>query len=357
MDNQIYLQRRENLKKLIPEKQFQAYLVLHPANRFYLSGFELHDPQCNESAGCLIIQKKGPDFLCTDSRYFEQAKLFWPEEDIFVYKKNRSLEIQEFLKKQGLKKLGFESRIISHELFDTLQQEFELLPFKQGLVEKLRLIKDHYEIDCLRDSCSLNHWIFSQIQDYLPLNYTEISLAWEIEKLFRDNGASELAFQSIVGSGPNAALPHYLPGYDQIRENDLVLIDIGGRKNNYCSDQTRTFWVGQEPSQDFQDTLARVQEAQKLAIDSIRPGQKINDLYFLANDYFARYGLDKYFTHALGHGVGLETHEWPSINSTNEQELKPGMIITIEPGLYYPNWGGIRWENMILVTETGGEIL
>ncbi|MCF8040085.1 MAG: M24 family metallopeptidase, partial [Desulfohalobiaceae bacterium] len=199
--------------------------------------------------------------------------------------------------------------------------------------------------------------VFSGIQGFVLSGVSESGLAWEAEKMFRENGASELAFAPIVAFGPNGALPHSIPGARVLEDNLPVLMDMGGRKKEYCSDQTRSFWNGEEPSDIFKRTLEQVQEAQRLAIEAIRPGMELKDLYRVAYDFFAGRGVEKHFTHGLGHGIGLETHEFPGIGPKSVGILEPGMVITVEPGLYYPDWGGVRWEHMVLVTEDGARVL
>lgn len=353
---QIREKRRERLREKICHLGLDGYLVLHPANRYYLSGFELQDPQCNESAGCLILTANSGDWLCTDPRYLEAAKDLWPEDNIYVYKKDRGKNISEFLSKKGIKTLGFETKIMSHELFEEFKKQLELYPYI-GLVEELRVQKDSLELSALQDSCNLNHKVFAEIPQILEPGCTEKDLAWIIEKMFRENGASELAFSPIVAFGKNAALPHHFPGQDTLGENTPVLIDIGGRYQQYCSDQSRSFWFGNQPGKDFQKELDIVKKAQQLAIDNIRPGLEIKEVYNMVVDFFKKQDLDKHFTHALGHGVGLETHEAPGIGANQENQFKQGMVVTIEPGLYFSQWGGIRWEHMVRVTENGAVTL
>jgi len=356
MDNR-FTERREKLRRLMRERELDAVLVLLPANRFYLSGFELHDPQCNESAGCLIVSVSGKDYLCTDSRYYQAAKRVWPEEGIFIYKNNRVRDLSEFIAGKDLGRIGFESRVMSHELFEALQDSCSLLPQKKGLTEELRLSKDQAEIESLTASCSLNHDVFDQVPALVRLGGTEESLAWTLEKQFRENGASELAFSPIVAVGPNAALPHHTPGTAALQNEQPILIDMGGRLRGYCSDQTRTYWNGDRPSEAFRRTLELVQQAQQRAIETIRPGLTISSLFKTVFDFFAQHGVEKHFTHALGHGIGLETHEAPGLGPRNEDRLVRGSVITVEPGLYYPEWGGVRWEHMVLVEEDGARVL
>ncbi len=224
-------------------------------------------------------------------------------------------------------------------------------------MEQLRLYKSPEEIEALRAACALNHAVFAQVPELLVPGKTEAELAWELEVCFRNGGASGLSFSTIAAVNQNAALPHAVPGDDTIQENGLVLVDMGCRLNTYCSDQTRTFWVGETPSDRFKTVLEQVQGAQQAAIDVIRPGVPMLDAFKAAYNYFDTLGVADYFTHGLGHGIGLETHELPFVNARSTGTFEPGMVVTVEPGLYYPEWGGIRWEYMAVVTEDGVDIL
>jgi Xaa-Pro aminopeptidase len=351
----VFADRREALRRKLKENDLEAYLVLHPANRYYLSGFELHDPQCNESAGCLLITVRGDDWLGTDGRFLEAARQCWPEEAIFCYTGNRAGQLAEFLAHRTTS-LGFESRIMNHELFDKLSSGLELQP-SRGLVEELRMVKDESEIEALRRSCRLNHEVLTRLESQRIAGRSETDIAWELEKSFREGGASELAFPPIVASGANAARPHHLPSPTEIHEQSPLLLDVGARLRDYCSDQSRTLWIGSDPPSEFHAVLDLVQRAQKLALDSVRPGLAVRDLYAEVSQFFQEHGVAEHFPHALGHGIGLETHEPPGLGSKSQDVLQPGMVITIEPGLYYPGWGGVRWEHMVVVREDGAEVL
>lgn len=354
MEN-IYKIRRQKLRQKMHEQDLDYFLVQSPANRYYLSGFELFDPQCNESSGYLIISRD-KTILMTDPRYVEAGKEYIPAEDIFVYSRNKYEQINVFLKKNGISILGFEPQWMNYEFYHSLQKEFELVPAK-GLVEDLRFIKDNLEIELLRASCRLNHKVFNLLEDIIEPGLTERELAWEAEKLFRGNGASGLSFSTIVASGCRAALPHAIPQKIPVANESPLLVDMGCRLEDYCSDQTRTCWVGNSPSDIFIKTKELVIDAQKNAINKITPGMPIKDAYNLVRSFFEKHGVADHFTHALGHGIGLETHEPPSLGPNTPGYFKPGMVISVEPGLYYPQWGGVRWEYMVLVTEDGAEIL
>ena len=253
-------------------------------------------------------------------------------------------------------KVGFESRLMSVAFHADFRQGLDLTD-ADGLVEELRIIKDAHEIELMRRSAQLNHLLMEHVPSLLQPGRTEAQVAWEIEQFFRNHGASGNAFDPIVAVGPNAALPHAIPGLSPVLDECPVLIDVGARLNDYNSDQTRSFWVGERPAPCFSSALEQVKAAQQRGIDAIRPGARCSDVYLAAWEYLAECGVAQYFTHGLGHGVGLETHEAPSLSPRSDQVLRAGMIVTVEPGLYYPQWGGVRWEYMVLVTENGCEIL
>lgn len=355
-DAAVYKARRDRLRQRLGELGQEALLVSHAANRFYLSGFELHDPQCNETAGYLCVAANGRDALFTDARYRDAALRLWPAKDLCIYGAGRYASIVDFLQDRGIARLGFEAASLSFDTHEKLSAHIALSPVHQA-VEPLRLYKDADEIARMRRSAAVNHAVMASLPDILLPGRTEAQAAWEIEKLFRDLGASESAFAPIVAVDANAALPHAIPGETVIADECLVLVDVGGRCDEYCSDQTRTVWVGKNPPDRFRTLLDRVQRAQAAVLKALRPGMTYREAYGLAREVFLREGVAERFTHSLGHGIGLETHEGPSLNPSSEGSLAPGMVVTVEPGLYYPEWGGARWEHMALITEDGCETL
>ncbi|NDV18229.1 M24 family metallopeptidase [Pseudodesulfovibrio sp. JC047] len=356
MNTAVYERRRLALKEELKARNLPALLVSHAANRYYLSGFELHDPQCNESAGWLVITADGDDFLFTDPRYLDAARQVWNEDAICIYAARKHSEVCAFLKAKGITTMGFEPKALHLFDFDSLNSMLTLI-VTENVVESLRLFKDDEEIRRMEEAMRLNHELFKYIEGQLIPGKTEKEIAWEVEKFFREQGAEELAFSTIVGVGPNAAKPHCIPGETLIRENDMVLIDTGCRYLDYNSDQTRTFWVGDTPSDRFKKTMDLVREAQQAAIDIIRPGLPFVEAYKESYAVFQKAGVESLFTHGLGHGVGLETHEPPSLSRGAQGVLDTGMVVTVEPGLYEASWGGIRWEYEILVTEDGCRVL
>ena len=356
-DTATFESRRERLRRLMREEGLDTLVVSHPANRYYLSGFELHDCQCNESSGCLIIRSDGKDWLCTDSRYAEAAAALWDDSRIFIYRGKASEEINGHLKQMDPGCVGIEAEHLSHGYARRLAPGLDIRE-ADGLAEKLRMVKDEGEIALISASVSLNHAMLEWLPSRLVPGRTEADIAWDIEKYYREHGASELSFPSIVAVGAHAALPHYAPEMPAaIGEDCQVLIDEGCRLGRYCSDQTRTWWIGDSPSSRFSEMLSRVQEAQRRAIAFLRPGVTGAEAHKVAESYFASCGAGRFFSHSLGHGVGLETHEGPRLGPFSTDVLQPGMIVTIEPGLYYPGWGGARWEHMAVITEDGCRVL
>lgn len=360
----IYAARRDRLRKLLARENIDALLVSQAPNRFYLSGFELHDGQPGESSGYLLVTQAGDDWLATDPRYEETAAQLWPRERIFIYKGGSTATDLARLMNRHCGLAGVETKDISSFFLAALTEKCKNAPClvaADGLVESLRVIKEPEEITALRKSFSLNHKMLEWVEENLKKdhfsNLAEKDLAWEIEKFFREHGAQELAFATIAALGKNAATPHAIPGSHLITPENLLLIDAGCRVDNYCSDQTRTFWTGTKPDARFIETRQLVQDAQQAALDMMRPGVACADVYKSAREVFAKKSVADAFTHGLGHGVGLQTHEAPSLSPKSRAILEKGMVVTVEPGLYYPAWGGIRWEYTVLVEDNGVSIL
>lgn len=358
----LFARRRDRLRQKLNGKGLDLLVISLAPNRFYLSGFELHDPQPNESSGLLAVGANGEDWLLTDSRYALAAEKIWLRERLIIYKKQVDGLAECLLQNASL--AGVEAASLSAEFLSRLREKLGrrvfLLPCA-GLTEKLREIKDSSEIEALRRSFSLNHQMFQWLDQEIGkgglIGMTEAGLAWEIERLFRERGAQELAFPTIAAAGTNGAMPHAVPGGEAVRKDAPLLVDAGCRVDNYCSDQTRSWWLGKNPSREFARAMELVREAQRAALDAMRPGAPCAAVYAAAREVFEKAGCAEYFTHALGHGVGLETHEAPRLSPSSPDTLEEGMAVTVEPGLYYPQWGGIRWENTALITGSGAELL
>ena len=356
MNTRHYEARREKARRLMHTVGLSALLITLDANRFYLSGFELRDPQSNESSGCLVLTQSGKDWLCTDPRYQDAARRLWDEDRIFIYRGNGMEQVNGLLKDQVAGLIGFEANNISVTAFEQVGDGLSMQR-ADGMIEALRAIKEPEELACLEKSCSLNHRLMEWVPGVLVPGRTESQVAWDIEQFFRNHGADGLAFSSIVAVDGNAALPHAEPGATRITDNCCVLVDAGCRLDRYCSDQTRTFWVGDAPHPQCVRDLDLIKQAQARAIALIRPGAAAVDIYAAAKEYLDSYGIGDLFTHSLGHGIGLQTHETPNLGFRSAAVLQAGMVFTVEPGVYRQGTRGLRWEYMVAVTEDGARVL
>lgn len=351
------------LRKSMEEREIDAFLVLICENRRYLSGFTAEDTGHDESAGALLITR-GDLLVLTDSRFTLQAQNECPGFRVVTYKNGLAKELPQWLRDLGILRLGFEKRKMTCDQFETICGEIEKaglsteLSGTVDLVEQFRIIKSEWEIDAIRSALFLAENAFSRVLETLESGMTEAEAAWLLEKGMREAGAQGVSFPVIAAVGPNAALPHATPGQDPIRPGKPVLFDWGARLNGYCSDTSRTVTVG-PPDDRFVEIFNAVSEAQEKAVAAIRPGAWTSDIDAIARDVLREKGLDGYFGHGLGHGVGLAIHEKPPVSPVLERNtrLAENMVFTVEPGVYIPDWGGVRLENMVVVRENGAEIL
>ncbi len=356
-------QRIAQLRKQISKQNIDTFLVLIEENRRYLSGYTGEDTQFDESAGVLIITQDEL-ILATDSRFELQAQAEAPLYDIVCYKKGLAKELPAILKQLKTKRLGIEGLRMSYNQYVKIVQELELQKFNVKiidtvhLVENLRVIKDDAELDAIRKAINVAECDFQIFLQQLNKGISETAAAWMLEKKMRTAGAQALSFPVISAFGKNSALPHAIPGDQTLNANEPVLFDWGAKVNGYCSDMTRTVTMG-KPDAQFNKIFTIVYDAQQKAIEAIRPGASSKNIDDIARNHIADKGFKDFFGHGLGHGVGLAVHEPPSISPLKEKDIqiKENMVFTVEPGIYLPNWGGIRLENMVLVTKDGVEVL
>lgn len=339
-------------QKKLQELNCDLFLIENPIDIFYFTGIDL-------SAGELWIHKKD---LClfVDGRYFEAAKeishcpirSLKKEEMIFLFNSSPWKDTQ---------RIGFDSLSTSFARFQALtlffgeiKEESALIPIA-GAVKKIREIKDESEIDLLRDSANLLARGFSFLKDQIEVGIEERELALAFEIFCKKEGAEALSFSPIIAFGENSAFPHHRSSQRKLKNGDTILIDIGVCLNKYCSDMTRVLFFGEGPSEITQ-IYSIVKEAHHEALKKCHPGTLIRDLDQAARSVIAKHGYEKYFLHSLGHGIGLEVHEYPSLKPSDDLSiLKKGMVLTIEPGIYLKGLGGVRYEDTILITEAGFE--
>ena len=265
----------------------------------------------------------------------------------------------QWLQGRNVRKLAFDSALTPYVRFERLQKsmtEIELVPCK-ALLQRQRSVKDANELAALKKAQALTFRGFQHVESKLKVGVSEEELAFEFEMFVRKNGASGLSFAPIIAFGNNTAYPHHRAGKTVLANDQVVLIDVGAIVDEYHGDLTRVVFFG-EPNPTIQKWLTWTQLAQKKAMEAVKEGVLVKELDLIARAVFAEHGVEEKFTHGLGHGIGLETHEFPGLKSTGvdrESKLLAGMVITIEPGLYQPSVGGVRWEDMIVVLENGHE--
>jgi Xaa-Pro aminopeptidase len=253
-------------------------------------------------------------------------------------------------------KVGFEAKDLKYNEYEELNKKLKTVKPIKNLVEYLRIIKDNNEISKIKKAVQITDKVFAETLGYLKPRQTELKVARKICDLVIKYGAQDISFPPIVAFGKNSARPHYKIGETKLKKNGILLLDLGVKYKGYCSDLTRTIYIG-EPDRKFEKIYKAVLEAQSAAIKTIKPGIKAKDIHNTVVKVFKRKRLENKFIHSTGHGIGLDVHEHPSIYANSSAVLKEGMVITIEPGIYIEGWGGVRIENVVLITKNGSEIL
>ena len=332
--------RLERLRAQLEE----PLLVTKAINVRYLCGLR-------SSNAALLVEPDGATRLYTDFRYREKARAV---EGVELVETKRSLvkDLAELL--SGT--VGFEAAHVSYDSYRTLAEGgAELVP-RVGLVEGLRAVKDEDEIGAIRRAAELADEGFRRLAASPFVGRTEADLAWQLEKSFRELGAEGSSFEAIVAAGPNGALPHANPGERVVERGQLVVVDAGCVVDGYCSDCTRTYSTG-----GLSDELAGIYEtclaAQLTSLEAVLPGAEGVAADAVARDAIAAAGYGEEFAHGLGHGVGLEIHEIPTLSTLSTDTLAVGNIVTVEPGIYLPGVGGVRIEDLVVVREGGPEVL
>jgi Xaa-Pro aminopeptidase len=353
--------RLSQFRKALSEKSYDTFMVLVGENRKYLSGFTGEDTQFDESAGALLITAT-KTVLATDSRYDLQAKTEAPLFEVIQYKEGLSKELPGILKSLSSKALGFESVRMTCLQFKAIEEQLQLaglgIPLvpEENLVESLRLRKEPSEIAAIRKALILAEDVFMAFVPTLKPGMLEKEIAWEMEKRLRQAGAEALSFPTIVASGPNSALPHAMPGLRKICQGEPILFDWGVRVDGYCSDISRMAHIG-KPDATYKKVYQTVLDAQRFATEAVKPGVSTKTVDAVARTHIENKGYKGKFGHGLGHGVGMAIHEAPRLSPLKDTPMEPGMVFTIEPGIYLADWGGIRLENMAVVTENGVAVL
>jgi Xaa-Pro aminopeptidase len=327
--------------------------VTSPVNVRYLTGFTGEDS--------FFVIGRGLTVLVSDSRFETQIAQECPGLDAHIRPRTKTISqaVGEVVSRSKLKKLAFESGTTSYAQWDALTQTvkpLELVP-QADVVESLRLIKDDGELAEIREAIQQAERGFQLLKATLSPEMTEQQAANELERAMRHFGAKQAAFDTIVAVGPRAALPHARPTAARIGDAGFVLVDWGARNTGgYHSDLTRMIVTG-TISPKLEKLYRVVLQAQRRGIEAVRPGVLGGEVDAASREVIRQAGFGKNFGHGLGHGIGLEIHEGPRVSQNSKTELKPGMVVTVEPGVYLPGWGGIRIEDDVLVTRTEHEVL
>jgi Xaa-Pro aminopeptidase len=343
---EMHAARRDRAQARIAALDADAALVTHLPNVRYLTGLA-------SSNAALLVPASGGCLLATDSRYALAAERDCPDIELLI-ERYLAPALGRLAAQRGYRRLLFEAQEMTVARYTQFAGEaagVELAPFGQT-VEELRMVKDEGELDLLAEACRISCRAFEELLATIRPGITERQLATDLERGMVDLGAEGLAFDTIVASGPNGAIPHHSPGERSLQQGDLVTIDFGARFGGYHADMTRTVSLG-EPAQWQRDTYELVARAQQAGLAAAVPGAVLTEVDAAARDLIGEAGHGEHFKHGLGHGVGLEVHEAPMLGYGCTGRLAAGVPVTIEPGVYLPGMGGVRIEDVLVV---GGDV-
>jgi Xaa-Pro aminopeptidase len=350
-----FLTRQRKLRGHLATTRFDGLLISHLPNIRYLCGF-------TGSAGLLLVEEAGSVFF-TDVRYDTQAHEEVKAAKVVIANKSVLTALGEFLAGRRRRTKGWTIGIEAEHF--TIAEKKRLTKLRPSgvnlkdapaMVERARMVKDGEELQLIRTAVGLGAKLFDRALEVIRPGVKEVEVAAEMELAARRGGAEEMSFPTIIASGARSALPHGRATQQAVAPGGFVVCDFGVILAGYCSDQTRTVWVG-EPSKEARQAYEAVKEAQEAAIAAVRPGARVGEVDAAARKVLSKAGLGRYFTHSTGHGVGLEIHEAPRVAAGQKEVLKPGMVITIEPGVYFPGKWGVRIEDMVAVNDGGCEVL
>jgi Xaa-Pro aminopeptidase len=347
--------RQQKLREHLATTRFDALLISHLPNIRYLCGF-------TGSAGFLLVEE-AQSFFFTDVRYDTQAHEEVKGAKVMIAAKSVPQALADHFSQWRRRARGWSVGIEAEHFTIGEKKRLSLLcpagvhlKDAPSTVERLRLIKDDDELLRIRAAVNLGAKLFDRALQVLRPGVKETEVAAEMEFAARRAGAAEMSFPTIIASGARSALPHGRASEQAIPSGAFVVCDFGVILSGYCSDQTRTVWVGAVPK-DARKAYEAVRDAQQAAVEAVRPGITVGEVDEAARKVLRKAGLARYFTHSTGHGVGLEIHESPRVAAGQKEVLKPGMVITIEPGVYFPGKWGIRIEDMVAVTAGGCDVL
>ncbi len=342
-------QRCDRLREKMSQVPVDGFLVTKAINWRYISGFR-------GDAGALLVTERFA-YLFTDSRYIEAARDEAPGFSA-VMTSVETDEIKNVVEREGVRRLAFDKEHVTVAELDKFRERFsevEMIPVS-GWVEEQRMVKTSDEVALIEKAQDIADDAFALLTDSIRIGASEIDLALEFEFTMRKMGSAGVAFPLIVVTGERSSLPHGVPSQKKIEDGDFITFDFGAAYQGYVSDETRTFIVG-HASKKHEEIYNVVLEAQMAALEAVKPGASGIEVDAVARKIIEDAGYGPNFGHGLGHGVGLVVHEGPRLSKKSTDILVPGNIVTVEPGIYVPGFGGCRIEDLVLVTETGCRIL
>jgi Xaa-Pro aminopeptidase len=346
----IIADRLRTFRREMKKQKIDAYLISNRMDHYYLTGFT------GEDSAVLITARDV--HLITDGRFATSLQKECPWAKVWMRTKLLNDEIANVCRELGIKTLTVQGEVLTMDDHATLTKLNRSTKIKAGpgIVGDQRILKDAGEMKVINKAIRIAEQAFQAMLEQLTLGMTEQELAARLEYEMGLRGATGPSFPTIVAQGPNAALPHAVPGARKVTKGCSILFDWGARFKFYCSDLTRVIFVGSIPPK-IAAIYEIVKEAQRMGIKAIKPGVRMCDVDKIVRDHIAEAGYGEYFGHGLGHGMGLDIHEAPSLSWRSDAKLKEGMVVTVEPGIYLPNIGGVRIEDDILVTARGAKVL
>jgi Xaa-Pro dipeptidase len=347
-----YQKRIEKVQKLLNEAKLDAAVITSPSNFFYFSGTWLDS---HERLQAIVIPKAGKAVIIVHEMSKEEIHpenlfdtVFWKDGDA-------SLELlAKVLPEKGT--ISIDNQWPSQNLLKVMNLKNQLsFDDSTKVIGKARLNKDQQEVDLLTSSGAVADSVMKQVINFIKPGLSENEVVAELKRLFAAQGVDELSFNPIVGAGRNGAIPHHQSDDSIIAEGDMVVIDMGGIKDHYCSDMTRTVLVGGEATEEMQKVYEIVKHAHEEAVKAVKPGVPLREIDRTAREIISKEGYGPYFTHRTGHGLGIEVHEEPFVTSNNDQLLEEGMVISVEPGIYLSGKFGVRIEDIVVVTANGSK--
>ena len=337
------------IEKILKDKKIDGILIHNPVNTFYLTKF-------HSSNSFILITKDGKKFYFTDTRYYNAAEIFFQESEFMPILLDWK-SIDSMIRHYKIDNLVIESDFWTLNQYDKLRETLKNINLVSTDFSKLRIFKTRSEIMKIKDSIILAEKVMDYLVNNIKIGMTEI----EVEKMATIQGlklgAEKNSFDFIVATGVNGDSPHYKPNNSKVQDNQLITIDMGFVKDGYCSDITRTFKTSESIDPKLEEIYKVVLKANKAVTKIAKPGMSAKELDKVARDIIEKAGYGKYFGHGLGHGLGIEIHEAPTVSFKSIDKLEPGMVISNEPGIYVPGLGGVRIEDILVITKEGNENL